>query len=87
MENKFLDVIASIVLGAVVLLISFTVGVTILYIVCILVSNIHISWNVDLKPIFSFLLSFAISLAFSYVAYDIGNDLLWSYKRKRKFKK
>lgn len=32
MENKFLDVIASIVLGAVVLLISFTVGVTILYI-------------------------------------------------------
>lgn len=83
MKRKILDVIESIVLGAVALLISFAVGITILSMVCILVSNIQISWNVDLKPIFSFLLSFAII----YGAYDIGSDLLWSYKRERKFKK
>ena len=83
MENKFLDVIASIVLGAVVLLISFTVGVTILYIVCILVSNIHISWNVDLKPMFRYVASFLISFAIIYGAYEIGSDLLWSYKREK----
>ena len=86
MENKFLDVITSIVLGAVVLLISFTVGVKILYIVCILVSNIHISWNVDLKPMFRYVVSFLISFAIIYGAYEIGSDLLWSYKRE-KFKK
>lgn len=58
MENKFLDIIESIVLGAVVLLISSTVCITILYIVCILVSNIQISWNVDLEFIFRYITSF-----------------------------
>lgn len=83
MKRKILDVIESIVLGAVVLLISFTVGIAILYIVCILVSNIHISWNVDLKPIFRYVASFLISLTIIYGAYDIGSNLLWDYKRKR----
>lgn len=58
MENKFLDIIESIVLGAVVLLISSTVCITILSIVCILVSNIQISWNVDLEFIFRYITSF-----------------------------
>lgn len=83
MESKFLDVIESIVLGAVVLLISFTVGITILSIVCMLVSNIHISWNINLEPIFRYVILFLISLATICVAYDIGSDLLWDYKRKR----
>ena len=55
MKRKFLDVIESIVLGAVVLLISFAVGITIPYIVYILISSIHISWNINLEPIFSFI--------------------------------
>ena len=87
MKRKFLDIIESIILGVVVLLISFIVCVTILSIVCILVSNIQISWNVDLEFIFRYITSFLISFAIIYGAYDIGSDLLWSYKRKRKFKK
>lgn len=83
MKRKFLDIIESIILGVVVLLISFTVGITISYIVYILVSSIHISWNINLEPIFKYVLLFLISLATIYGAYEIGSDLLWSYKRKR----
>ena len=83
MKRKFLDMIESIILGVVVLLISFTIGITISYIVYILVSSIHISWNVDLKPIFRYVILFLISLATIYGTYDIGSDLLWDYKRER----
>ena len=83
MKRKFLDIIESIILGVVILLISFTIGITISYIVYILVSSIHISWNVDLKPIFRYVILFLISLATIYGTYDIGSDLLWDYKRER----
>jgi hypothetical protein len=83
MKRKFLDVIESIVLGAVVLLISFAVGITIPYIVYILISSIHISWNINLEPIFRYVILFLISLVTIYGAYEIGSDLLWGYKRKR----
>ena len=83
MKRKFLDMIESIILGVVVLLISFTVGITISYIVYILVSSIHISWNRNLEPIFRYVLLFLISLVTICVAYDIGSDLLWDYKRER----
>lgn len=84
MKSKFLDIIESIILGVVVLLISFAVGITISYIIYILISNIHISWNINLEPIFRYVLLFLISLATIYGAYDIGSDLLWDYKRKNK---
>lgn len=83
MKRKFLDIIESIILGVVVLLISFTVGITISYIVYILVSSVHISWNINLEPIFRYILLFLISLATIYGTYDIGSDLLWDYKRER----
>lgn len=83
MKRKILDVIESIVLGAVVLLISFAVGITISYIVYIQISSIHISWNINLEPIFRYVILFLISLATIYGAYEIGSDLLWDYKRKR----
>ena len=83
MKRKILDVIESIVLGAVVLLISFTVGIAISYILYILVSSIHISWNINLEPIFRYVILFLISLATIYGAYEIGSDLLWDYKRER----
>lgn len=83
MKRKFLDIIENIILGVVILLISFTIGITISYIVYILVSSIHISWNVDLKPIFRYVILFLISLATIYGTYDIGSDLLWDYKRER----
>ena len=83
MKRKFLDIIESIILGVVVLLISFTVGITISYIVYILVSSVHISWNINLEPIFRYVLLFLISLATIYGAYEIGSDLLWDYKRER----
>ena len=70
-------------LGAVALLISFAVGITISYIVYIQISNIHISWNINLEPIFRYVILFLISLASIYGAYEIGSDLLWDYKRKR----
>ena len=83
MKRKFLDIIESIILGVVVLLISFTVGITILFMVCILVSNIQISWNINLEHIFRYVILFLISLATIYGTYDIGSDLLWDYKRER----
>ena len=86
MKRKFLDIIESIILGVVVLLISFAVGITISYIVYILISSIHISWNINLEPIFRYVLLFLISLATIYGAYEIGSDLLWDYKRKRNIK-
>lgn len=83
MKRKILDVIESIVLGAVALLISFAVGITISYIVYIQISSIHISWNINLEPIFRYVILFLISLTIIYGAYDIGSNLLWDYKRKR----
>lgn len=83
MKNKFLDIIESIILGVVILLISFTVGITISYILYILISSIHISWNINLEPIFRYVILFLISLATIYGAYEIGSDLLWDYKRER----
>lgn len=83
MKRKFLDIIENIILGVVILLISFTVGITISYIVYILVSSVHISWNINLEPIFRYILLFLISLATIYGTYDIGSDLLWDYKRER----
>lgn len=83
MKRKILDVIESIVLGAVALLISFAVGITISYIVYIQISSIHISWNINLEPIFRYVILFLISLASIYGTYEIGSDLLWDYKRKR----
>lgn len=83
MKRKILDVIESIVLGSVALLISFAVGITISYIVYIQISSIHISWNINLEPIFRYVILFLISLTIIYGAYDIGSNLLWDYKRKR----
>lgn len=83
MKRKILDVIESIVLGAVALLINFAVGITISYIVYIQISSIHISWNINLEPIFRYVILFLISLASIYGTYEIGSDLLWDYKRKR----
>ena len=83
MKRKFLDIIESIILGVVVLLISFTVGITISYILYILISSIHISWNINLELIFRYVILFLISLVTIYGAYEIGSDLLWDYKRER----
>ena len=76
MKRKFLDIIKSIILGVVALLIIFTVGITILSIVCILLLSIQTYCNVNLEPIFRYIIYFLIILAFIYDVYDIGKNLL-----------